>query len=352
MTYRVIQWATGGVGKAAIEGVRSHPELELVGCMVYSAEKSGNDAGKIAGIGEIGVTATNDMNDILALDADCVIYSPLLPNEDEMVQILASGKNVVTTVGWVYPFKSGNIDHLQEACFKGNSVLHGTGIHPGGITERLPMQLSSFSRNVTHVRSEEFSDIRTYNAPEVISEIMLFGKTPENALASPLVHFLAAGFGQSIHMIADELGFKLDDDINTINEVAVATSPIDSPIGVIEPGLVAAQRFTWQGCVNGKPVIEAIVNWLMGDGNFDKPWGFGPKGVRFEIEVQGDPTLQPVYHGFHPATVEAGLIRNEGIVSTAMHCVNSVPYVCKADPGIRTYLDLPMICGRAAASDV
>ena len=42
--------------------------------------------------------------------------------------------------------------------------------------------------------------------------------------------------------------------------------------------------------------------------------------------------------------------RNRGIVATAMHCVNSVPYVCRAEPGIRTYLDLPLIAGRAAPS--
>jgi hypothetical protein len=30
-----------------------------------------------------------------------------------------------------------------------------------------------------------------------------------------------------------------------------------------------------------------------------------------------------------------------------MHCVNSVPYVCAAGPGIKTYLDLPLIAGRA-----
>ena len=349
MTYRVIQWATGGIGKAAIEGVQSHPELQLVGCWVHSPEKVGKDAGVIAGIGEVGVTATNNIDDIVALDADCVIYAPLLPNEDEMVRLLESGKNVVTTCGYIYPFKSGNVDRLQEACSKGKSVLHGTGIHPGGITELFPLQLSALSRAVTHVRSEEFSDIRTYNAPDVVRDIMLFGKKPEEALANWMVGFLSNGFGQSIHMIADELGFNLDDEINTINEVAVATSPIDTPIGVIEPGLVAAQRFTFQGCVNGKPVIEAIVNWFMGDGPFDKPWGFGPEGVRFEIEVKGDPPLKAVYHGFHPATVESGLLRNEGIVTPAMHSVNSVPYVCEAQPGIRTYLDLPMICGRAAS---
>jgi hypothetical protein len=346
-----VQWATGGVGKAAIEGVQSHPELQLVGCWVHSPEKVGKDAGVIAGIGEIGVVTTGSIADILALDADCVIYAPLLPVEDEIVQLLESGKNVITPDGWVYPFKSANLDRLRQACSKGKAVLHGTGIHPGGITERFPLQLTSLSRAITHVRAEEFSDIRTYNAPDVVRDIMLFGKKPEEALSSPLVHFLANGFGQSIHMIADELGFDLDGELNTVNEVAVATAPIDSPIGVIEPGRVAAQRFTWQGCVAGKPVIEAIVNWLMGEEHLDKPWGFGPEGVRFEIEVTGDPTLKAVYHGFHPATVESGLIRNEGIVAPAMHCVNAVPYVCRAQPGIRTYLDLPMICGRAAQQD-
>ena len=151
-----------------------------------------------------------------------------------------------------------------------------------------------------------------------------------------------------LHMVADALGFCLDDSIHTENEVAVATAPIDSPIGVIEPGLVAAQRFTWQGCVNGEPVIEAIVNWFMGDKHFDKPWGFGPQGPRYELEIKGDPALTAVYHGIHPATIDAGLLRNEGIIVTAMHCVNAIPYVCRAQPGIRSYLDLPMICGRAA----
>lgn len=348
MTYKVIQWATGGVGKAAIEGVQSHPELQLVGCWVHSPDKAGKDAGVIAGVGEIGIVATNNIDDILALDADCVVYTPLLPNEDEVIRLLESGKSVVTTVGWVYPPKSKTTDRLQQACLKGNSVLHGTGIHPGGMTERFPLQLTSLTRAVTHVRAEEFSDIRTYGAPDVISEIMLFGKKPEEALASPMVTFLTDGFAQSIHMVADEMGFNLDEEINTINEVAAATAPIDSPIGVIEPGLVAAQRFTWQGCINGEPVIEAIVNWFMGDKHFDKPWGFGPQGPRYELEIKGDPALTAVYHGIHPATIDAGLLRNEGIIVTAMHCVNAIPYVCRAQPGIRSYLDLPMICGRAA----
>src|ERR1700743_491039 len=99
----LVQWATGGGGKAAIECVLNHPQLELVGCWVHSADKDGRDVGEILGAEPLGVAATSSIDDVLALDADCVMYSPLIPNDDEVVAILRSGKNVVTPVGWVYP---------------------------------------------------------------------------------------------------------------------------------------------------------------------------------------------------------------------------------------------------------
>ena len=150
-------------------------------------------------------------------------------------------------------------------------------------------------------------------------------------------------------MVADELGFDLDPELRTTHEMAVATAPIDSPIGAIEPGLVAAQRFRWEGLVDGEPVVTAAVNWLMGEEHLDPPWTFGPEGERFEVEVTGDPScLTSRSRGCTPTRIEAGLARNPGIVATAMHCVNAVPYVCAAEPGIQTYLDLPLIAGRAA----
>ncbi len=103
MALQVVQWATGGVGVAAIKGVLEHPELELAGCWVHSADKAGKDVGELIGDEPIGVTATNNVDEILALDADAVIYSPLLPNPDEVAALLRSGKNVVTPVGWFYP---------------------------------------------------------------------------------------------------------------------------------------------------------------------------------------------------------------------------------------------------------
>jgi hypothetical protein len=350
LTYRVIQWATGNVGRAAIEGVLAHPELELVGAWVHSQAKAGRDVGDICGIGPIGVAATNRADELLELEADCVLYSPLLALPAEVIRILESGKNVVTPLGWFFPPSSAGVAEVEAACHKTGVTLHGTGIHPGGITERFPLMLSALCRNVRHVRAEEFSDIRTYPAEAVVREVMLFGKTPEDAVKSPMLSLLGAGFNQSIDMLAAGLGFALDSEKKTIHEMALATAPISTPVGVIESGTVAAQRFTWLGLVKGEVVITVRVNWLMGQEHLDPPWTFGEAGERFEIEIAGEPPAHLTFHGLHPPDIHGDLERNPGIIATAMHCVNSVPYVCRAEPGIRTYLDLPLISGRAHAT--
>jgi hypothetical protein len=347
MALRVIQWATGGVGRAAIEGIVAHPELELVGCWVHSKAKAGRDVGDVCGLPALGVTTTCDVDALVALAADCVMYSPIMADPAVVARLLASGKNVVTPLNWFYPGKR-DVSLLEQACKAGHSTLHGTGIHPGGITERFPLMISALSSAITHVRAEEFSDIRTYNAPNVVSDIMLFGKTPQETAASPMVHFLGQGFQQSMEMVAAELGFAIDAKVISTHEFAVATAPIDSPIGVIAPGRVAAQRFTWQHTVRGEPVITVRVNWFMGEQNLEPAWNFGPQGERFEVEVSGDPSSHVSFHGWHPESVAAGLLRNPGIVATANHCVSAIPYVCRAAPGVKTYLDLPLIAGRAA----
>ena len=343
---RVIQWATGGVGRAAIEAVLQHPELELVGCWVHSATKDGLDVGEIIGTGPLGVRATQSVEDIVALEADAVVYAPLIPDRDEVAALLRSGKNVVTPVGWFYPTERDGAP-LAAACLEGGTTLHGTGINPGGITELHPLMFSALSSAVTFVRGEEFSDIRTYDAPDVVRHIMMFGGLPEDAMGGPMLGLLSGGFIQSARMCVDTLGFAADPEIRTSQEVAVATAPIDTPIGVIEPGHVAAQRFVWEAYVGDACVVRIAVNWLMGEEHLDPPWTFGPEGERFEVEVQGDPDCFVTIKGWQPETVEAGLARNPGVVATAVHCVNSIPYVVAADPGIKTYLDLPLVAGRA-----
>ena len=98
---KVVQWATGGVGVAAIRGVLEHPDLELVGCWVHSADKTGRDVGEILDGPDgdsVGVIATNSLDDILALDADAVIYAPLMFNLDEVAALAEAGLITNTAV--------------------------------------------------------------------------------------------------------------------------------------------------------------------------------------------------------------------------------------------------------------
>ena len=348
MTYKVVQWATGIHGRLALRGILDHPEMELVGVKVYSDDKHGMDAGQLCGRPDTGIKATNKIEEILALDADCVVYMPLLANPDEVIPLLESGKSVITSCGWVYP-KNRDTTKLEAACQKGQSVLHGTGIHPGGLTEKLPLLASAFVTNVRYVRGEEFSDLRTYDAQDVVTDIMMFGQTEKQLASSIMKDVLADGFTQSIDMVADQIGVTLDADFITQHRWSLATANIETPFGVLEKGTVAAQAFSWQGTVNGTPVIEAAVNWYMGNDHLEAGWDLGKE--RFEMEVIGDNRIQLVTEGLHADSPEHGADDEESaLVATAMHCVNAVPYVCQASPGIRTYTDMPMITGRADAS--
>ncbi|MBU3704311.1 MAG: dihydrodipicolinate reductase, partial [Ilumatobacteraceae bacterium] len=154
MVYRVIQWGTGNVGLASLKTILRHPDYELVGCYVATPSKAGRDAGDIAGIGPCGITATNDIDDILALDADVVMHMPLSaaqvaddPDKDtkDICTLLRSGKNVVTTVGYVYPKAYGAdvVARLEDACRAGGVSIHGTGINPGFMAELIPLVFSS-----------------------------------------------------------------------------------------------------------------------------------------------------------------------------------------------------------------
>ena len=112
---RVIQWATGSIGTHAIPAILEDPNLELVGVWVHSEAKDGRDAGEIIGIGPIGVKATRDIDALLALDADLVLYAPLLANVPEICRLLEAGLNVITPAGWAYLKDGPEKERIEKA---------------------------------------------------------------------------------------------------------------------------------------------------------------------------------------------------------------------------------------------
>ncbi len=348
MRYRVIQWATGNVGKLAIQSIARHPELELVGVWVHDPAKAGRDAGEIAGIAPLGVRATCDTEALLALDADCVMYCPLPWQVDEMCQILEAGKNVVTTCGYHFPFVQfpEATALLEAACQCGQVSLHSSGSNPGGVSERFPLTFSGWCNRIDRLVMTEYGDCRHYDTPGMIFEVMLFGKTEEEARNGFMLEILKRCFYESIDMVAAGLGVAVA-RYDFEHEVALATEPIETAAGVIAKGTVAAQRFTYTGEVTGGPTIITRQIWVMDDlpsTRLDPPWG-GDRLDGWNIHIEGDPTFD-VNIDF-PASYTGRQRTRDGMMATAVHCVNAIPAVCRAAPGIRTYLDLPMITARA-----
>ena len=144
---------------------------------------------------------------------------------------------MVTPLGWFFPGASAGAAELEATCRKHGVTLHGTGIHPGGITERFPLMISALSRRIRHVRAEEFSDIRSYRAETVVRDVMLFGKPPEVAAEEPdAAHPRRAASSSRSTCWRRGLGFDLDAEKRTRHEMALATAPIETPVGALPRG--------------------------------------------------------------------------------------------------------------------
>src|SRR5690349_4245934 len=94
---RIVQWTTGGVARQTVRGVLANPALELVGAFAHSPAKVGRDVGELCGLDPLGVVATDDVDALLALQPDCVIYTPLYFDVPEVVRLLEAGVDIVTS---------------------------------------------------------------------------------------------------------------------------------------------------------------------------------------------------------------------------------------------------------------
>lgn len=181
MAHRVIQWATGTVGVHAVPAIVEHPDLELVGLWVHSESKVGRDAGEICGIDPVGVTATDDVEALLATDADCVSYmahSDVRPDQviEDLATFLRNGKNVVNTsfVPLLFPKAAGSgaQERLQAACEEGGTSIYTSGIDPGYGNAGLAINTLALCKRVDRVRMMEIVNYDTWDNPFTMFEMM------------------------------------------------------------------------------------------------------------------------------------------------------------------------------------
>lgn len=352
MALRVVQWATGAVGRHAIRGILRHPDLALVGAFVRDPAKVGRDAGELAGIGPIGIAATDDAEALLELRPDCIHYAPLYPDIDLLCRILESGIDVVSPSGFWFPQAHPKLAaRLAAACQKGGSSLHGSGIHPG-ITEPLALVLSSMSLAVERVLVQEVADLRDHPSHEQMFEGAGFGRDPEECRSrpSPISRGMSGAFRESQALVAAGLGLAVE-GFDFDHEVAVTPRRLEVASGVIEPGRVAGMRWEFRTWVGGRPRIVYRTFWRMGD-ELEPDWGFA--NLRYSIAIEGEPNLRleldPTLEAA-PGAPWGASPEQAGILCTAMNGVNAIPALCAAPPGLRTLLDLGLpSAGRRAAA--
>ncbi len=345
-TFRVVQWAAGRIGQSAMRAVIRHPDLELVGLHVHSESKEGRDAGELAGVDPIGVKATRSMDDVLALKPDCVLYMQEGYNVDDMCRLLESGINLITTRSEFFYGKMMDAtlrDRLESACQKGGSSLFATGSSPGFSTAVLPIAMAYMSRRVDCITVDEFADIPASTSPEMITQVMGFGKPAPDVFNQQLLDHMSVGFAQSIGAVADALNLHVV-RFQVSGEAALTKSPVEIPGGgQLEVGTMAGQRITVEGLnSDDKPVIRFRVNWYCGK-DLDQDWELADNGWR--VSVEGDTPMR-VEVGFPRSEEQPYAQQMSGL--TAHPAVNAVPYVCEAAPGIRTQLDLPFVLPRQA----
>ena len=335
--YRVVQWATGNIGTKALRELIDHPQLDLVGVYVHSAAKAGRDAGSLCGLGPTGVVATQDLDEIVALGADCVLYMPRACDFDEVCRLLAAGSNVVTTRGEFHRPESLDADvraRVEDACAAGGTSIHSTGSSPGFITEAVPLVLTSIQRRLDGLLIEEFADLSQRNSPGLLFDVMGFGRSPADLDERRLSHGRVS-FGPSLELVAEALGLPLD-DLEAGGAVATAARTVEIAAGRLEAGTVAAQQVTVAGLRAGVPLLQFRATWYCTT-ELEPAWDVRPTGWR--VLVEGDAPLDVSLH--FPVSLEQMGAVTPGY--TANRAVNAVPYVCAAPAGIRTSIDLPQI---------
>jgi hypothetical protein len=347
MAIRVVQWTTGNIGKRSVRAIVDHTDLELVGCYAWSADKVGRDAGELCDLDPVGVIATDDVDALLALAPDCVVYNPMWPNVDELVRILEAGVNVVSTAAFITGRTLGpERERLVQACERGGSTMFGTGINPGFI-ELFGMVTAGICDRVDKLTIVEQADTTFYDSPA--TEIPAgFGRPIDDPELEKMTADGTAVFGEAVAMLGDALGVELDEIVCSA-EYAQTTEDLDLGSWSIDKGCVAGISGSWQGKVGDRTIVELQFCWKKGS-TLEPDW---PIEMGHVFKVDGRPTVQAKLEFLPPADFEATTMEEFmvlGMIITAMPAIYAIPRVVAAPPGILTYTDVPLPLPRGLVS--
>ena len=342
---KVILFGTGNAGKAAIRAISARSDMQLVGVKVWNPDKVGVDVGPAAGIDPIGVVGTDDDAELLALDADCVLWMGAIPTTPDMglpglCDILASGKNLISLIHPPFMHEATVPPEMRQAlldaCEAGGTTFHFTGIDPGFIAEAQGLLASSLCSRIDRIVTREILDYSGYDSSVMIFDTMQFGTLPGPHVKG-FVEAMTPFQAPAMHLVADGLGATIE-AITADVEIEVAPEDFEVAAGPIKKGTVAAMRFWWDAIVDGSPLLT-IEHVSRLDPNLRPDWA---QGEGYTVTIDGEPPLE--------LRLTKGLNgRNDvedAVIAAASRGVNAIPAVCAAEPGVATFLTMPLDRGR------
>jgi hypothetical protein len=358
--YRVVQWGTGNTGSWSLRFLLDDPIFEVVGVWVAREGNRGRTAGEIVNREPAGPRATNSLDEIVALDADCVIYMAAEPkgritkvgseawqSVENVCRLLESGKNVVCVgiSGLTNPLNYGPelFDRLSKSAERGKSTFFGTGIEPGFMCDAFALGLTSVSRHIRSIRIQEVISYATYDQPNYhASHGGIWGSPIGSTYADLFPRLvLASGMDAPVRVLADALNVTLD-EVTARVEFARADRDFEIPMGPIVKDSIAGYRFEVIGrSGESEPIVVEHVTRI--DNGIAPEWPrLEPGG--FRVLLGGTPSYK----------VEVTFDENDPNVAactgTAARAVNSVAIVCQAPEGVCSFLDLPVICAAGSVA--
>ncbi len=323
---RVVQFGVGPIGASIVRLMRQKASLEIVGAIDNDPAKAGRDLGEVVGAKDApwGVTVSANAAAAFSKPVDVVVHttSSYLPNVmDELLACLSAGCCVVSTCEELaYPYrKHPELSARLDAAAKEEGVaLVGTGVNPGFVMDKLVLVLSAVAQRVDFARAVRIVDASKRRLP--LQKKIGAGMTTEEFRAQVAAGVIKHhGLPESIAMVADGLGFALDEITETIEPV-IATEFVKTEFLEIVPGQVAGVHQIARGIWEGEDKIFMELQMYV-----------GAKQPADMVELRGEPNLT--------LTIPGG---THGDLATAAVAVNAIPAILAATAGLRTVSDLPL----------
>ena len=304
--------------------------------------------GNSSGGEPVGIVATDDLDAVLSLEADCLCYmGDGLQHPEESVEtmcwFLAAGTNVVTTsiLALVNPAtaRPDLLEPVEAACRAGGTTFFCNGADPGFASDLVPLTLLALMDDVEAVRIQEIINYGFYDQVETMRVLFGFGQPLDYEAPLFTSGALTEYWGGVIALVAAKLGVKLE-DIRETHDLVAMDHDVEIAVGTIEAGTTAAIRFDVQGIVNGRPAI-VVEHYTRVDTDAAPEWprcAGGENGYR--ILLEGRPQLACEITMADEHGGDGGLIAN------GMRVVNAIPFVCDTAPGVLDTLGIPSVVSR------